>query len=179
MMMLSACQASGQGESPTPKPDAANWKVYQDLNRHFSFEYPKSFDERPLCALKVKQADAFSPTSTISMNNSDLKILVDPQQNPKDNDLQAVVDQLRGELGQLPQVSFDQPAKLTVAGTPALAQRYRTAYSKDGYLEYVFFIKDGIRYTLFLNTPATCDGYPGTPDAVEAFQRILASFRIQ
>jgi hypothetical protein len=179
MLLLSACTVSKQSVVPTPTLDTAHWKVYQDLNRHFSFEYPKSFDDRPLCALKVTQADAFSPTSTISMNNSDLKVMVDPQENPKDTDLQAVAAQLRGELGQLPQVSLDQPTQLTVAGTPALAQRYRTAYSKDGYLEYVFFIKDGIRYTIFLNTPATCDGYPGTPDADEAFQRILDSFQIQ
>ncbi len=179
MLALSACQASKQDIASTPTLDPANWKVYQDLNHRFSFEYPKGYDDRSLCALKVKQPDAFSPTTTITMSNSDLKVLVDPLQNPADTDLQGVVDRLRSDLGQLPQVRLDQPAKRTVAETPAIAQRYRTAYSKEGYLEYVFFIKNGILYTIFLNTPATCDGYPGTPDAVEAYQRILASFRIQ
>jgi hypothetical protein len=178
-IMLSSCNLSRQAVVPTPTLDRANWKVYQDLSHPFSFEYPKSFDDRPLCALKVKQADIYSAASTISMNNSDLKVMIRPLQNPKDTDLQAVDDQLRNDLGQLPQVSFDQPIKLAVAGTPALAQRYHTAYSKDGYLEYVFFIKDGVLYTIFLNTPASCDGYPNTPDAADAFQRILDSFQIQ
>ncbi len=177
--MLTACSPSGLAAKPTPTLDAAHWKVYQDLDHHFSFAYPKSFDDRPLCALKVKQPDAFSPTFSISMNNSDIKVMADRLENPKDTDLTAAVDQLRQQLSQLPQVSLDQPAKLTVAGAPALAQVYRTAYNKDGYLEYVFFIKDGVLYSIFMNTPATCDGYPGTPDAVEAFQRILSSFRIQ
>lgn len=179
VLMLSACSPSTQAVPPTPTLDTAHWAVYQDLNHHFSFEYPKSYADRDLCALKVKPSDTLSPTFSASMSNSDLKVMVDPQQNAKDNDLQAVDSQLRSALGQLPQVSFDQPKSLTVAEVPALSQRYHTAYSKDGYLEYTFFIKNGILYTIFLNTPATCDGYPDTPTAVEAYQRILASFRIQ
>lgn len=179
VVALSACQVSSPTVLPTPTSDAAQWKIYQDLNHPFSFEYPKSFDDRPLCTVKVKQSDTVPPTFSISMNNNDLKVMVEPLTNPKDTDLQAAVDQLRAELGQLPQVSLDPPTNLTVAGVPALAQRYRTAYNKDGYLEYVFFIKDGYLYTIFLNTPATCDGYPNTPDAVEAFQRILTSFQMR
>lgn len=178
MLLLSACSLSRQAAVPTPTLDPAHWKVYQDLDHHFTFEYPKSYDNRSLCALKTKQSDMVSPTFTISMNNSDLKIIVDRLQNPQDTDLQALDNLLRKDLGQLPQVSFDQPSQITVDGIAALSQRYHTAYSKEGYLEYTFFIKEGILYTIFLNTPATCDGYPDTPTAVEAYQRILASFRI-
>jgi hypothetical protein len=178
-VILSACQAPRQAVLPTSTLDSAKWKIYRDVNHPFSFEYPKSFDDRPLCAIKVKQSDTIPPTFSISMSNSDLKVMVEPLPDPKDTDLQIFVDQLRADLGQLPQVSMEPQKNLTVAGVPALAQRYRTAYSKEGYLEYVFFIKDGLLYTIFLNTPATCDGYPDTPGAVEAFQRILTSFQMQ
>ncbi len=180
-MILSACSSPAQAAVPTPTPtlDTAHWKIYQDVNHNFSFAYPKSFDDRSLCAVKVQQGDASSPTYSVSMNNSNLKVSLTKLANPKDTDPQVYVDQLRSMLSQQPQISLDAPVKMTVAGIPAMAQRYRTAYNKDGYLEYVYFVKNGILYAISLNTPATCDGYPDTPTAVEAYQRILSSFRIQ
>jgi hypothetical protein len=178
-LILSACTAAQAAVAPTPTLDTAHWKVYQDINHNFSFEYPKSFDDRSLCAVKVTQGDASSPTFSVSMNNSDLKVSLNTLTNPKDTDPQIYVAQLRSMLSQQPQVSLDKPVQLMVAGLPAVAQRYHTAYNKDGYLEYVYFIKNGVLYAVSLNTPATCDGYPDTPTAVEAYQRILSSFRIQ
>ncbi len=179
VLILSACAPSANAPAPTPTIDAARWKVYQDLNQRISFQYPKSYDDRSLCALKVKQADADSPTFSVSMNNSDLKVSLTKLANPKDTDPQIYIDQLRNMLSQQPQISLDKPVQMTVAGIPAMAQRYRTAYNKDGYLEYVYFVKNGTLYTISLNTPATCDGYPDTPTAVEAYQRLLSSFSIR
>ncbi len=178
IVILSGCSASGQAAAPTPTLDTAHWKIYQDLNHNFSFEYPKGYDDRSLCAVKVKQADAASPTFSVTMANSDIKVSVDTLANPKDTDPQTAIDELRGMLTQ-PQITLDKPVKLTVAGLPAMAQRYHTAYNKDGYLENVYIKKNGLIYTIFVNTPSSCDGYPDTPTAEEAFQRILSSFRIQ
>jgi hypothetical protein len=179
VVILSACTTSRQAVILTPTLDPLHWKVYQDVNQNFSFEYPKSFDDRSLCALKVKQADSSSPTYWVSLNNSDLKVSLNKLANPKDTDPQIYVDQLRSMLSQQAQISLEKPTQLTVAGLPAMAQRYHTAYTKDGYLEYVFFVKNGTLYTISLNTPSTCDGYPDIPTGVEAYQRILSSFRIQ
>ncbi len=177
--LLAACTAAAPLTTPTPTLDTAHWKIYQDLNHHFSFEYPKSYDDRSLCAIKAKQSDLSSPDFSVSMSSSNLKITLSPLENPKDADPQSTVDTLRNLLGQSYQVSLDDPVKRTVAGIPALSQRYRTAYVKDGYLENTYFIKNGVLYTIALNTPSNCDGYPDTPTVVEAYQRILESFRIQ
>ncbi len=174
-----ACTAAAPASTVTPTLDTAHWKVYQDLNHHFSFEYPKAYDDRSLCALKVKQSDLSSPDFSVSMSSSNLKITLSPLENPKETDPQSAVDALRNLLGQAYQVSLDDPVKRTVAGLPALSQRYRTAYVKDGYLENTYFIKNGTLYTIALNTPSNCDGYTDTPTVVEAYQRILESFRIQ
>ena len=176
---LSSCTAFRPVSTPTPTLDVAHWKVYQDSERHFSFEYPKSYDGREICDLTVKQPDDSSPTYSVSMNNSNLKVSLDTLGNPKDNDPQSAVNDLRNYWSQSMRVSFDNPVKLTVAGIPAVAQRYHTVYSKDGYLESTFFKKNGMLYTISLNLPATCDGYPDTPSTVDAYQRILSSFRIQ
>lgn len=176
---FSACTAFGLRPAPTPTLDTAHWKVYQDLDQHFSFQYPKSYDDRPLCALKVQPADDSSPTFSVFLNNNNLKVSLTPLDNPKDTDPQSAVTELRNYWSQSTRVSFDDPVKLTVAGIPALAQRYHTVYSKDGYVEDVFLKKNGILYTISLSTPATCDGYPDTPTALEAYQRILSSLKIQ
>ncbi len=174
-----ACTAAAPAPSLTPTLDTTHWKVYQDLNHHFSFEYPKGYDDRSLCALKVKQSDLSSPDFSVSMSSSNLKITLTPLGNSKETDPQSAVDALRTLLGQSYQISLDDPVKRTVAGLPAVSQRYRTAYVKDGYLENTYFIKNGVLYTIALNSPSNCDGYPDTPTVVEAYQRILESFRIQ
>lgn len=182
-VLLSACSAAGlvgpQAAAPTPTLDAAHWKVYQDLNHHFSFAYPKSYDDRALCAVKVKESSVTSPAFSVSMSNSDLKVSVEPLPDPKDTDPQTAVNTVRSMLSAQPQISLEKPQSLTVDGIPAMSQRYHTAYNKDGYLEYVFFKKGGMLYTIFINSPATCDGYPDTPTAEEAYRRILSSFHIQ
>ncbi len=174
-----SCAVAAPAPTVTPTLDTAHWKVYQDLNHHFSFEYPKVYDDRSLCALKVKQSDISSPDFSVSMSSSNLKITLSPLENPKETDPQSAVDALRNLLGQSYQVSLDDPVRRTVAGIPALSQRYRTAYVKDGYLENTYFIKNGVLYSIALNTPSNCDGYPDTPTVVEAYQRVLESFRIQ
>ncbi len=179
MLAVSACAAVTPLPTAAPTLDTTHWKIYQDLNHHFSFEYPKGYDDRSLCALKVKQSDLSSPDFSVSMSSSNLKITLTPLENPKETDPQSAVDALRNLLGQSYQVSMDDPVKRKIAGLPALSQRYRTAYVKDGYLENTYFIKNGVLYTIVLNTPSNCDGYPDTPTVVEAYQRILDSFRIQ
>lgn len=181
-MILSACAPSAKAAIaivPTPTLDTAHWKVYQDVNHRFSFQYPKGYDDRSLCALKVKQAEADSPTYWVSMSNSDLKVSLTKLTNPKEMDPQIYIDQLRNMLSQQPQISLYKPMQMTVAGLPAMAQRYRTTYNKDGYLEYVYFVKNGTLYAISLNTPATCDGYPDTPTAVDAYEHFLSSFKFQ
>ncbi len=180
-LILSACAPSARAAvavASTPTLDTAHWKVYQDDHQGFSFQYPKGYDDRPLCALKVKQAEADSPTYWVSISNSDLKVSLTKLSNAKETDPQIYIDQLRNMLSQQPQISLEKPVQMTVAGLPAMAQRYRTAYNKDGYLEYVYFVKNGTLYAISLNTPATCDGYPDTPTAVEAYERLLSSFQI-
>ena len=176
---LSGCAAFQASSTPTPTLDAARWKIFQDIRVNFSFQYPASYIDRPLCAIKIKSGDVSAPGFMVSMDNSELKISFSPLQNQQETDPQVAVDDLRSVLSQSDRVSFDPLQKLSVAGLPAVAQRYHTVYSKEGYEEYTFFIKGGMLYSIYMNTPSTCDGYPDTPSVIEAYQQILSSFEIQ
>jgi hypothetical protein len=164
--------------TPIPTLDAALWKTFQDLNHHFSFAYPKAYDEHPICALHVQGGDLSSPDFIVSMDSSFLKVIASPLADAKDTDPQSAVDSLRSYLGGSYQVHFEDPVQRTVDGLPALAQRVNIDYNKDGYQESTFFKKNGMLYTVFVQTPSTCDGYPNAPTTEEAYQRILESFKI-
>jgi hypothetical protein len=176
---LSACGAFRPTPPPTPTLDVAHWKVYQDPSHHFSFEYPKGYDDRPDCAIQIKQPSDTSPIYAVIMNNDNLRVSLTPLDNPKDTDPQTAVNDLRSFWSQSMRVTFDKQVKLTISGIPAISQRYHTVYSKDGYLEDTFFKKNEALYTISINLPATCDGYPDIPTTVEAYQRILTSLKIQ
>jgi hypothetical protein len=179
LLILSSCSAFSPPPTPTPTLDAATWKIYQDLNHGISFVYPKAYDDHSICALHVQGGDLTTPDFVVSMDNSFLKVTLTPLANPKETDPQNAVNDLRSYLSGSYQIRFDDPVKRTVDGLPALSQRYFVAYNKDGYLEDTFFIKKGVLYDVFVQTPSTCDGYPNAPATEEAYQRILESFIIQ
>ena len=181
VVALAGCEALRPTPASMPEPtlDPAHWSVYQDLEHHFSFAYPKSYDLHPLCAPQVKPGDLSSPDFSVSLNNSNIKVTLTPLSDPKQTDPQSAVDSLRSFWSGTYQVSFDDPVKRSVAGLPAISQRYTTVYNKNGFLISTFFIKNGILYTVYLNSPATCDGYPDTPPVDQAYERVLTSFHIQ
>ena len=179
LLVLSACSALKKAPTPTPTLDTAHWKIYQDLNHHFSFVYPKAYDDHPICALHIQGGDLATPEFVVRIDNNFIKVTLTPLADVKDTDPQSAVNNLRSDMGGLYQISFDDPVKRMVDGMPALSQRYYIAYNKDGYQESTFFKKNGVLYTIFVQTPSTCDGYPNAPTTSEAYQRILESFIIQ